>query len=307
MRIGSARMSFTSILGSSEVKGSWNTGCIRLRSGLKARVRRRVIAYGSRASPLGPLGLRIAPSSCAIRCQRSLALAYRFAGTLNRTSPEVGGMSRNRSRPRVVFPQPLSPTRASVSPRRTNRSTPSTARTWAIVRRRTPPFTGKCFFRPTAPTRISCAWRSLGSTGTPFLVEETRDAAAVPLGEQARLLRLASRERILATRMEPAAGRWAQEIRDRPRDRRQRRVRGDLLVEGDDRLEQSLGVRMERMRKEVADRRFLDDLAGIHDRHAIAQFRDHREVMGDVEDRGMDPLAEVPDQRENLGLRRHVE
>ena len=49
----------------------------------------------------------------------------------NSIVPAVGSMSRSRSRPTVVLPQPDSPTRPSVSPRRISKLTPSTAWTTA--------------------------------------------------------------------------------------------------------------------------------------------------------------------------------
>src|SRR5665213_1793388 len=56
-------------------------------------------------------------------------------------------------RPIVVLPQPLSPTRPKVSPRRIVRSTPSTAFTSPILRRVTiPSVIGKCMRRPRTST-----------------------------------------------------------------------------------------------------------------------------------------------------------
>ena len=52
----------------------------------------------------------------------------------NRIWPAVGRSSRRMQRPVVVLPQPLSPTRPSVSPRLIVKSTPSTAFTSPILR-----------------------------------------------------------------------------------------------------------------------------------------------------------------------------
>ena len=57
----------------------------------------------------------------------------RSAAPLNSTVPDVGGISPSTTLPRVVFPQPDSPTSPSVSPRRTSNDTPSTARTEATL------------------------------------------------------------------------------------------------------------------------------------------------------------------------------
>ena len=48
---------------------------------------------------------------------------------LNRTSPDVGSMSRRMQRPVVVLPLPDSPTSPNVSPSSIVKLTPSTART----------------------------------------------------------------------------------------------------------------------------------------------------------------------------------
>ena len=47
----------------------------------------------------------------------------------------------------VVLPQPLSPTRPSVSPSASEKLTSSTARTWPTTRRSTPFLIEKYFFR----------------------------------------------------------------------------------------------------------------------------------------------------------------
>ena len=62
--------------------------------------------------------------------------------------PAVGSSSFMIVRPSVVLPQPDSPTMPSVSPARTVRSTPSTARTCPTVCLKTPALIGKCLTRP---------------------------------------------------------------------------------------------------------------------------------------------------------------
>ena len=58
--------------------------------------------------------------------------------TRNRISPRVGRGARSTRRAVVVFPQPLSPTRPSVSPFATSKLTPSTAATVPTRRRARP-------------------------------------------------------------------------------------------------------------------------------------------------------------------------
>src|SRR5579884_2001051 len=57
-------------------------------------------------------------------------------------SPFVGSISLMMVRPKVVFPEPDSPTRPIVSPFLIEMETPSTALTFAIVRPKSPPFIG---------------------------------------------------------------------------------------------------------------------------------------------------------------------
>src|ERR671914_335591 len=60
-------------------------------------------------------------------------------------------------RPRVVLPQPLSPTSPRVSPRRISKSTSSTALTCPTVRPKKPCFMGKCILRCLTSSRTSLA------------------------------------------------------------------------------------------------------------------------------------------------------
>ena len=60
----------------------------------------------------------------------------------NRTTPALGSISRNASRAVVLFPHPLSPTNAKVSPGITWNDTPSTARTAPLARDSNPARTG---------------------------------------------------------------------------------------------------------------------------------------------------------------------
>ena len=68
-------------------------------------------------------------------------------------------MSRRSVRPRVLLPQPLSPTSPSVSPRTTSKLTPSTAFTVPRTRPSSPPRTGKCVLRSRRPGAGARSWR----------------------------------------------------------------------------------------------------------------------------------------------------
>jgi len=71
------------------------------------------------------------------------------------TSPAVGSTNSMTHFPRVVFPQPDSPTRPSVSLDFTLRFTPSTARTQPTVLARRPSVIGKCFCRQVTVSNAS--------------------------------------------------------------------------------------------------------------------------------------------------------
>ncbi len=112
LTIGSAMMSRTRRRGLRLENGSWNTTCIRRRSGRNRRAER-----------------------LSMRCPSS------------RTSPEVIGYRRRMDFPTVDLPQPLSPTRDRVSPLAISNETPSTAWTVPPVRPNSPPRSGKYFLR----------------------------------------------------------------------------------------------------------------------------------------------------------------
>ena len=67
------------------------------------------------------------------------------------TAPLSGGRSRSSTLASVLFPQPDSPTRPMISPRRILKLTPSTERTLPF--RHAPTRTGKCFTIRSATTK----------------------------------------------------------------------------------------------------------------------------------------------------------
>src|ERR1700712_5003492 len=87
--------------------------------------------------------------------------------------PLLGSRMRVNSRPAVDLPQPDSPTRPSVSPWRTCRSMPSTARTAPTCRLNRPLVIGKCFSSPETSSRFSLISTSLRSeVRQDFLLED---------------------------------------------------------------------------------------------------------------------------------------
>src|SRR6185437_12044981 len=84
-------------------------------------------------------------------------------------APAVGSISRSTVRATVDLPQPLSPTRPSVSPSPIEKLTPSTARTCPTVRRNKPFFTAKCLRRPlTSSTGVLGIVRARVPAGGPM-------------------------------------------------------------------------------------------------------------------------------------------
>src|SRR5690349_12085824 len=85
-------------------------------------------------------------------------------------------------RPVVVFPQPLSPTSPKVSPRRTEKSIPSTALTSPTLRCvMIPSVTGKCI---RSPLTSRSGWVSSAATVMPVLLVEP-GGRQVPIDEMA--------------------------------------------------------------------------------------------------------------------------
>ena len=122
MSIGSAIVAPTVMRGSNDPYGSWKMICIR----------RRILRSGPDFSDA-----RSIPS--------------------NLTVPAVLSRRRMSARPVVLLPQPDSPTRPSVSPRRMVNEMSSTARTTPIVFCRNPARIGKWTSRPSASTSVGRA------------------------------------------------------------------------------------------------------------------------------------------------------
>src|SRR5260221_9899694 len=63
---------------------------------------------------------------------------------------------------------------------------------------------------------------------------------------------------------------------------------------------------MQRLTEKIADRRFLDLAAGIHDDDALRHLGDDAKIVGDEDDRGADLALELAHQIEDLGLDRYI-
>ena len=210
--------------------------------------------------------------------------------------PPVGSTSCRMARPTVVLPQPDSPTRASVSPGKIVRSTPSTARTWPVTRCRTP----RADREPGAQGRGSRAARRRSST-----------VMAAPPARRDGSRRLASATRACAPAPRPGSGSNANGQRvwkrqpERPMPRPRHRAL-DLLEPAAARLglrdgaQQALGIGVARPAQQLRARALLDDLARVHDGHAVGHLVDHAEVVRDEQHRGAGLGGEVAQQLQDL-------
>src|ERR1035438_3069898 len=73
------------------------------------------------------------------------------------------------------------------------------------------------------------------------------------------------------------------------------------------RREQRFGVLVLRIVKDLGRRTDLDDNAEMHDRYAVGDFGDHRELVGDEKDGEAQLVTEIKKEVEKLGLDRHVQ
>ena len=71
--------------------------------------------------------------------------------------------------------------------------------------------------------------------------------------------------------------------------------------------QQAFSIGMRGSRKDPVHRRVLDHAAAIHDHHALGQFGDHTEIVGNQHQRHVLLGADLGDQRENLGLNGGIE
>ena len=79
------------------------------------------------------------------------------------------------------------------------------------------------------------------------------------------------------------------------------------LLDARNRGEQGGGVGMTRVLKQPARFTLLHDLAEIHHRHPTAQLLDNGEIVGDEDDAQAPPVANAPQQVEDLCLHRHIQ
>ena len=107
-----------------------------------------------------------------------------------------------------------------------------------------------------------------------------------------------------AARVEAAARRRVAEIGRRAGDARERQ---DRPRERRERAHQPVRVRMQRVPEEDVRGRGLDDLARVHDRDAIAELDEQREVVRDEQHREAEAPLELLELLQDLALHDHVE
>src|SRR5512139_468797 len=273
---GSPTMSCSVMRGLSDANGSWKIICICRRSDRSSRF--GIVATSTTLLP-----------------------------SVSRICPAVGAIALRMQRDVVVLPQPLSPTSDSVSPSLRKKVTSSTALTWPTSFCSRPRRIGKYFFSPfTSRSTGLAAPVPAWVTRRPSLVEEAADPAPRPGILERGLVAVAAPglERG-AARMERAAGRAVERVRDRPGDRRQLHSGGG--VDARDRLQQRLRVRVLGIVEDRVDRALLDDAAEVHDDDVVRHLGNHAEVVGDQHDRHLALLLDPAQQVEDLRLRRHVE
>ena len=227
------------------------------------------------------------------------------------TSPAVGSSRRTSIRPRVDFPQPLSPTSPNVSPARMVRSTPSTAFTLRTLFRNNPPGSGKCRRKPVATSNgLSLALSSVdvpafGSIPsapsvvgitlrlpslailevqpTPHLLGTSRKRSDNRL-RQGRFLLAAVIIDVGTTVCEAASARQLRQVWNEPWNSVEASTLAPARAVGIE-VEQALRIRMKRCRKNGADIRLFDDDARIHDADSPGHPSDNPEIMSDQEKR----------------------
>src|SRR5712691_611448 len=221
--------------------------------------------------------------------------------TRMKISPLVGSIARSMQRAVVVFPQPLSPTRPSVSPSSMWKSTPSTARTCPTVRFQKPLRMGKCFCSPATRSKT---WgeREVNSS----LIEEAAHGVLISHASQARGLPVARpRHEFRTARMEGASRRPVIGMRHGARDRDQ--ALSGARSNAGNRAQEGLGIGMPRGVEDLVDGGLLDHASQVHHRHVSGPLGADAQVMRDEHDGHPVFLLELTHEGKNLRLGGHIE
>src|SRR3954470_1650867 len=238
--------------------------------------------------------------------------------------PSAAGTRPSSARPSVDLPLPLSPTSPTTSPRRSDRSTPSTARTVPVERPNSRASASPPSSKRTERSLMSMTLSDdsdftsgfvgnadllplelLGAAGGDLrlgAVQPALDLAPVGRRQRDGVVVNADLHRMRAAWAEAAAGRRIDQVRRRARDEVQ--ARG---AQADRRAQQLLGVRVLRVAEDVADVALLDDTARVHHRDPVACLGDDAEIVRDEQQRRVEVLPQVVEDLDDLRLDQHVE
>ena len=135
-----------------------------------------------------------------------------------------------------------------------------------------------------------------------------REVAGAARGADHRLERHVhrgtGRHGVVAARHERAAGQRVAQVGRRARDAGQ--VPAGPADRGE-RVEQAPGVGVGRLAHEVLRLPGLHQPSRVHDRDPVGQLEQQRQVVGDEQDREVEPLLELHDLRQDVPLHHHVE
>ena len=184
------------------------------------------------------------------------------------------------ARPTVVFPQPDSPTRPSVSPRSSVNETPSTARTSAVLPRNDAAEDGEADVQ-VLHVENGVAHVSACALSRRIEWQRTQWPGATSMSGGSMSGHGSKRSGQRVTNLQPT-GR-SMDVRHRRRESSVRRSAFAPSTRGSD-AEQPLRVRVQRIVEQLANRRDLLDLAAVHHGDAVARLGDDREVVRDQQD-----------------------
>ena len=236
-----------------------------------------------------------------------------------RTLPQVGGdQLQERLADGGLAAARLADQRQRAARRASSNDTPSTAFTWPTVRLKTPLRIGKWTLRSLTSSRAAAAAAPSGASCVSDAGAPRCAAPAAPFSAQVAAREMPRRAARAAAAPRPGSAR--RRTRSARRSGSASKLRGERRHLAADhrelagaplrrrqRVEQLLRIRMLRRAQEGLALGELDDLAGVHDRHAVRHLRDDAEVVGDQQQRHAALGLQLRQQVEDLRLDGDVE
>src|SRR5208282_174020 len=219
----------------------------------------------------------------------------------NHTLPRVGSSSRSIRRPSVDLPEPDSPTRPNVSPRRISRLTPATAFKVSFVRESSPSLPAGNSFQRSSTRRSG----SVIGAAAIFSDAEAGDMMTWRFHFQGWIGCGASGYRKRAARMKPASARRPERARYRSGNRLQAMAR--RAIDARNRCQQPFGVWVQRIAEQLRGRRLFHHARGVQNRDVVGVFIHDAEIVRDENDRELEAFLQFADEIENLRLNSYVE